>query len=51
MRYSASGKLTANQCPGGRFDVTRSASSALATPCETYSEVAQASGDDEADPA
>ena len=41
---SASEKLTANQCPRGRFDVTRSASSALATNGEAYSEVTQASG-------
>jgi hypothetical protein len=33
------------------FDVTWSASSALATHGEVYSEVAQASGDDETDPA
>ena len=39
-------KLTANQCPRGRFDVTRSASSALVTHGEAYSEVAKASGDD-----
>jgi hypothetical protein len=32
--------LTANQCPRGRFDVTRAASSALAAHGETYSEVA-----------
>ena len=33
------------------FDLTRSASTELATPDEAYSEVAQAYGDDESDPA
>ena len=37
--------------PARPLDVTRSASSALATHGEAYSEVAQASGDDETDPA
>ena len=41
----------ANRPINACFDVTRSASSALATPGEVYSEVAQASGDDETDPA
>ena len=37
-------------CPRGQVDVSGSVSSALVTHGEAYSEVAQASGDDEADP-